>query len=260
MTPRSLVLAAALALSACAIRPPQPPIVLLGEVHDNAAQQALRLQAFQDLLAGGARPALLMEQLDRERQPDIDRLRAAPTPPTADALIAAAGGAPGWNWAFYRPFVQLALDHGLPIVAANVSRADSRRVMSLGLADSGFSPQVPADILVAHAGDIEASHCGMLDAATARRMADAQVARDQFMARLVDRYAERGVVLLAGNGHVRRDVGVPRWLADATRSRSRSIGYLEAGDPSAPGAFDRVVTTPEQPRADPCEAMRKPVG
>ena len=256
-----LCCAAALLLAGCALSPAPstpPAIVLLGEVHDNAAQHALRLAEFRQLLDTGARPALLMEQFDRERQPDIDRLRAAAPAPTAAALIAAAGGGPGWNWAFYTPFVQLALDHGLPIVAVNVSRADSRLVISKGLADTGFSADVPEAIWVAHTGDIEDSHCGMIDAATARRMAGAQVARDQFMARSVEAWADRGVVLLAGNGHVRRDVGVPRWLADRTRARSRSVGYLEDTEVPPAGAYDRVVVTPAQPREDPCAAMRAP--
>jgi uncharacterized iron-regulated protein len=35
-------------------------VVLLGEVHDNAAQHALRLRAFEALLAKGARPVLAL--------------------------------------------------------------------------------------------------------------------------------------------------------------------------------------------------------
>ena len=94
------------------------PVVLLGEVHDNAAQHALRLRAFEGLLAGGARPALALEQFDRNRQADIARALAQTPRPDADALIAAAGGAKGWHWPYYRPFVELALQHGLPIIAA----------------------------------------------------------------------------------------------------------------------------------------------
>jgi len=253
-----LCCAATVLLVACAHSSAPPSIVLLGEVHDNAAQHALRLAEFRTLLDSGARPALLMEQFDRDRQPDIDRVRAATPAPTAAALVAAAGGGPGWDWAFYTPFVQLALDRGLPIVAVNVSRAESRQVMSQGLADTGFSADVPDAVWTAHTADIEDSHCGMIDAATARRMAGAQVARDQFMARSIEAWADRGVVLLAGNGHVRRDVGVPRWLADRTRARSRSIGYLEDTDVPPPGAYDRVVVTPPQAREDPCAAMHQP--
>ncbi len=245
--------------TACATTDPAPglalrqPVVLLGEVHDNAAQHALRLQAFETMLARGARPALVMEQFDREHQAAIDARRSASPPPDADALIAAGQGAAGWHWPFYRPFVAQALAHDLPIVAANVGRAEARRVMADGLAAHGFDADVPADLLAAQAAAIEASHCGMVGAEQAARMALAQVARDQAMARALQAHADRGAVLLAGNGHVRTDIGVPRWLDGTTRARSEAIGVLEEGD--ATTAFDRVVVTPAQPRSDPCAGI-----
>ena len=258
------------------------PLLLLGEVHDNAAQHALRLQALQAVLSRGARPALLLEMFDRERQAAIDAEQlatAVDTPATAtatsdsatasdqldrrvDALIDAAGRSPGWHWPFYRPYLRLALQHRLPIVAANVSRADARLVIQQGLGASGFTPEVPADIDRAQAQAIEQSHCGAIDTATATRLARAQVARDQFMARLVVAHAERGVVLLAGNGHVRRDIGVPRWLPAEWRSRSHAVGYLEispANTDADTAAYDEVLFTDPQARGDPCAALRPPV-
>ena len=243
----------------CAAVPPaDAPLLLYGEVHDNAAQHAQRLEKLRTLLDGGARPALLFEQFDRERQPEIDRAVASGM--GADGVIAAAAATTGsgWNWDFYRPLVELALRHQLPIVAANVSRADARRVIAEGLAAHGFDARVPADIASAQAALIEGSHCGQIDAATARRMSSAQVARDQAMARLVQQHAARGVVLIAGNGHVRRDIGVPRWLDDALRARVQVIGQLELGDEAPAKAFDTVFTTAPQRRDDPCAAMRKP--
>ena len=240
-----------------------PKLLLLGEVHDNAAQHALRLKAFEALLNTGARPALLMEQFDREHQGAIDKLRATRAGIDAAAVITAGVGSSNWNWAFYRPFIDLALAYDLPIVAANVSRTEGRRVMSQGLAASGFEAAVPSDISKALGSTIEGSHCGMLDAATAQRMVPVQVARDQLMARLIEANVERGAVLLAGNGHVRKDLGVPRWLTAATRAQTRSHGYLEAGDDTgaaksgaANTAYDVVKFTPAQKREDPCDAMR----
>lgn len=232
------------------------PVVLLGEVHDNAEQHGLRLAALRRLLAGGARPALLMEQFDRERQGELDRLRQGATPVAAQALIDAAGG-PGWDWPLYRPYLAEALAHGLPIVAANVSRSDARRIISDGLAAGGFDAAVPEVVLEAQASAIVDSHCGQVGPPMARRMAGAQVARDQFMARLVEQHQARGVVLLAGNGHVRQDIGVPRWLAPATRARTRVIGMLERGDTDT-AAYDEVVFTARQPRGDPCAGMAPP--
>ena len=244
-----------------------PTLLLLGEVHDNAAQHALRLQALQRLLASGARPALLMEQFDRERQADINHLQhALPATDsggaehngTLDALVQLGRQAgAGWDWPLYRPYLHLALQYRLPIVAANVSRADARLVMQQGLAARGFDAAVPADIQQAQAEAIVQSHCGQVDTAQAGRMALAQVARDQFMARSISAHAGGAVLLLAGNGHVRKDVGVPRWLPAGLQARSQAVGYLEPDDPSA-AAFDVVVITAAQPRRDPCAASVAP--
>jgi uncharacterized iron-regulated protein len=244
--------------AACALAPPlrfERPLVLLGEVHDNAAQHALRLRAFEAWLATGARPALLLEQFDRDKQAAIDLRRAQSPAPDADALIAVAGGT-GWNWAFYRPFIALALQHDLLIVGTNVSRDEARKVMRDGLAASGFNPAVPDDLLALHAQGIAASHCGLLDTPTARRMALAQVARDQAMAGALQAHVAEGALLLAGNGHVRIDAGAPRWLAPATRARSEAIGLLEPDSADA-GQFDRVLVTATQARPDPCAEMRR---
>ena len=260
----ALLCAALLPLPGCstATRAAGPAVLLLGEVHDNAAQHALRLQRLQALLAGGARPALLMEQFDRERQADINHLlqsvpamdaggAARDAPVDALVRLGRQDNSAGWDWPLYRPYLHLALQYHLPIVAANVSRADARLVMQQGLAAQGFDATVPADIQTAQAQAILQSHCGQVDAALAGRMALAQVARDQFMARSISAQAGRGVLLLAGNGHVRKDVGVPRWLPSGLQARSQAVGYLETGDPSA-AAFDAVVFTAAQPRGDRC--------
>jgi uncharacterized iron-regulated protein len=268
---RALRLAGFVALGACTHLPGQGtdlrrladamrsrPIVLLGEVHDNAEQHALRAQALRELLASGARPALLMEQFDRERQGDIDEAMAR-AGATADDVIEAAGAqGVGWAWPLYRPFISLALEYHLPLVAANVSRADARRVSQEGLAATGFDATVPAEITSYQTQTILASHCGMLNEAQAGRMATAQVARDQFMARLLNEHSARGAVLLAGNGHVRNDVGVPTWLSPAMRQRSVGIGLLENGETGAE-AYDRVIATAAPAaRPDPCDGMKRP--
>lgn len=236
------------------------PVVLLGEVHDNAMQHALRLDALRALVAGGARPALLMEQFDHDRQADLDRARAIATADAESVVAAAASHPAGWNWDSYRPFVALALRYRLPIIAANLSRAAARRVIEAGTQAAGFdAADVPADILEGQASAIAASHCGAVDAGLARRMAFAQVARDRLMARLVETHAARGALLLAGNGHVRTDIGVARWLSAAVRERSVAVGLVEEGD-AASGSFDVVVVTARQPRSDPCAQLRNASG
>lgn len=259
---------ALLMLAACVARPTlaaepalhfSQPVVLLGEVHDNATQHAIRLRAFEAWVAQGHRPVLLMEQFDRNRQPAIDRavasIHGAPTAADADAVIdAGAPGRKGWNWAFYKPYVAVALRWNLPIVAANMGRDEARAVIADGLAAHGFDATVPPLLLAEQTAAVESSHCGLIGTAMAGKMAAAQIARDQFMAQQVETHAARGVLLLAGNGHLRNDIGVPHWLSPAVRSKTESVGVLEAGDGNA-AAYDHTVFTAAQARPDPCEAM-----
>ena len=88
-------------------------------------------------------------------------------------------------------------------------------------------------------------------------MARGQVARDAVMASILSRHASRGAVLIAGNGHVRRDIGVPRWLRTEIRTRTLTVGYLEHGDlAERDAAFDAVLRTAAAERPDPCIAFK----
>ena len=266
-------------LSACAT-PAQPwtlrlsgnTVALLGEVHDNAAQHRLRLDLLRRSFEAGWRPAIAMEQFDVDRQVDIERARRE-RPRDAQHLIELAttpaprAGA-GWNWAYYRPYVALALEYDVPLLAANLSSADARRIVREGLgaafdaprlAALGLDRAVAADWQQAHEREIDRGHCGALPAALWPRMAQAQLARDAVMADLLRRHATLGgLVLLAGNGHVRRDLGVPRWLAgNEWPSRLFVLGLLEHDDTQTPpGAFDVTVRTATAERPDPCAEFR----
>ena len=241
--------------------------VLLGEVHDNRLQHELRWAALRQRLEAGDRPALAFEQFDRNAQSEIDRMRRE-RPGDAGALIAVAG-TKNWDWNSYRPFVQLALDYDLPIVAANLSRADAMAVAATGW-DAVFDARVrtalaldrlPPEFIAAHEQAVARGHCNLLPASALPAMARAQIARDIVLAQSIQPHLTRGVVLLTGNGHARRDIGVPTWLAAAERSTLWTIGMLEAdGDEPADletDRFDAVVLTAPAERPDPCEALRR---
>jgi uncharacterized iron-regulated protein len=241
-------------------------VVLLGEVHDNAAQHTLRVAALRRLVANGARPAIAFEQFDRQRQPDIDRARRD-RPGDANYLIAQAKGRDEWRWDFYRPFVALALQYDLPIVAANLSRDKAMQVAIDGwpavfdarTRDELKLDALPADFRRKHEDAIAAGHCNLLRAEDLSSRARAQVARDIVMARAIRPYVARGVVLLAGNGHVRRDIGVPFWLAVDAMGEVLSIGLLERNDDTSPpedvADFDAYMITERAARADPCKEL-----
>ena len=247
------------------------PVVLLGEVHDNTAQHAARAAALRQWVQSGARPALAFEQFDRERQADIDRARRE-TPPAGTSrsqhLIAQASPQrSGWDWALYRPYLDLALEYELPIVAANLSRTDASRVASQGFAavfDAatigalGLDALTPAAVR-AQQRAIDEGHCKQLPAEMVVRLARSQTARDAALALAIAPHAEHGVVLLTGNGHVRKDIGVPIFLSAAQRARTVTIGLLEdqGATPEWHARFDVAFVTPTQPRPDPCVGFKK---
>jgi uncharacterized iron-regulated protein len=281
MKPWHAVLAVA-ALAACATRPAQDgaftvqalaaqmqrrPAVLLGEIHDNAAQHAVCVKALEQVLQSGLRPALAFEQFDRESQAQIDLVRsdaAHSERERLDRLVAL--GAHGWDWSLYRPFLKMALQYDLPIVAADLSRSDAMRVSQEGfgvLFDPATQRQLgldrlPEDLLLAQVRAVDEGHCHQMPEKMLPSIARAQIARDATLARAIRPYLQRGVILLTGNGHARRDIGVPRFLDPSERDRVTSIGLLEddAGADEAPaGAFDAVFRTPVQQRDNPCETL-----
>jgi uncharacterized iron-regulated protein len=245
-------------------------IVLLGEVHDNPVQHRLRLEVLRRAFEAGWRPSIAMEQFDREQQVDIERARME-RPLDADYLIEKAAtehgkSINGWNWEYYRPYVALALQYGVPLLAANLSRRDAQKVIELGdsavFDDSmqhllGLDRQRPS-LLEAQENEIDLGHCHTLPRAQLPAMARAQVARDAVMAGVLREHAAQGVVLLAGDGHARRDIGVATWFDPPTLARVFAVAFLERGDsPPRSSAFDAVVSTDAEPRPDRCATLRR---
>lgn len=244
------------------------PAVLLGEVHDNVGQHGVRAEAFRRLLIAGARPAVAFEQFDRERQPDIDRARRERAPEgrsLADHVIAQARTPKdNWDWAQYRPFVEMALQFDLPIVAANLSRSDASRVAREGVAAVFAEPErrrlglerIDDELQSEHERIARSAHCNLLPTSTLPGLARAQIARDAVLAQALRSHLAGGVVLLTGNGHARRDVGVPRHLTADERLQVWSIGLLEQGTDERAKVYDVAFLTPAQPRSDPCAQLK----
>jgi uncharacterized iron-regulated protein len=224
--------------------------VILGETHDNAEHHRLQRRALQAL--PGTR-ALAMEQFDSEHQAAID---AAQAKKAGAEAIADAGrfDRKGWNWPLYRPLVELAVERGWPIIAANLSRSEARRIV----ANPALSPLPPAPAVTQQLErDIAENHCGERpQPKLLAGMVEAQRARDARMASLM----KGRTVLITGNGHARRDVGVPLYLKDPGVV---SVAFLETEpgktapreylrDFYSKASFDFVWFTARHPRADPC--------
>ena len=252
--------------------------ILLGEVHDNPEHHHAQAEVLRALIAQGRRPALAMEQFDREHQPAIDALLAQPgAPPDA---IGDAGGfdRKGWDWPQYAPLLKIASDARLPIVAINLSRNRARDVARQGFASLG--PGVATELALEatwnpvrqaiQAREIDDGHCGKLPPSAMPSMANVQRARDATMADALLGRAGTGAVVIAGTGHVRNDVGIPVYLANrAPDKRVISIGFVEVAPeqlgvndyvrpPATALPFDYVWFTSAAELQDPCAGLVMP--
>ena len=248
---------------------------LLGEVHDNPAHHRFRARLLDALGQAGKRPAVLFEQFDLAA--DAALRDAQQRGADAEALATAGGlDRDGWRWPMHKPLIEAALREHMPVYAANAARATLGAVMKTGDAsglDSALTTrlaQAPwtAEQAALLADDIRESHCNKLPADAVPRLALAQRVRDAAMAEAMVRDATAdGAVLIAGNGHVRRDLGVPVYLG-APAQAIVAVGWVEASADemgatdfprsaaNARPGFDYLWFTSAVERPDPCAAMQ----
>ncbi len=197
--------------------------VLLGETHTIARHHALQARLIRAIAGDGRRPAVVLEMVARDRQGDIDEWRRASTP-DAEAFGAAVEWRDrGWPpWPEYRPIVDAALAHDLPILAGGPGSTLSRRVAAEGLAAladhggqtlPGLATPLEAAAERRLLATLERAHCGLSEHAPLDRMIAVQRLRDASMtATMINAAPDNGAILIAGHGHVRGDYGVPVYL------------------------------------------------
>jgi uncharacterized iron-regulated protein len=223
--------------------------VLLGEQHDAAEHQQIHARTVRELSRRGQLAALVVEMADAGQT-------TAGLPPQADEAAvrqALQWNDKAWPWAAYGPAVMAAVRADVPVLGGNLPRAGFGAAMQ----DTGLDATLPPPALAAQHEAIRAGHCDLLPATQLAPMARIQIARDQSMARTVLAAARPGqvVLLLAGSGHVDRQLGVPQHLPPGFRVRAVR---LQAGGAAAPApAFDAVWATPALPEKDHCAALRQ---
>ena len=233
------------------------PVVILGEIHDNPHHHLLQAETVSAL----APKAVVFEMLTSHQ--------AALVTPDNRANLAAVlqWEASGWpDFAIYAPVFDAT--GNATIYGAAVPRDLAQQAFEWGAAavfgpdaprfglDQPLSPQDQA----AQEAEQADAHCGALPPdilpgfVAAQRLRDAELARVTLQA-----LSDTGgpVVVITGNGHARRDRGIPAYLAVAAPDLSvYAIGLFESGN--LPDAFpiDAWAETEPAPRPDPCLAFQ----
>lgn len=270
MNCRSAVTAALLTgvLAACAqtpaLPPPPPlddllptPLLLMGEQHDAPEHQRLQQATVRALAQRGQLAALVIEMAEQGRQTtglpaDVDETRVR------ERLDWVTDSPGGWPWTTYGPVVMAAVRAGVPVLGGNLPRAQMRAAMANEMLDGAL----PAGALRQQRDNIREGHCGLLPESQIAPMTRIQIARDQSLARTALAAIQPGqtVLLVAGNQHVRRDLGVPQHLP-ATQAHQVVVALARQAEPAAEaGAADRVWDTPPRPPRDHCAEMKTQMG
>jgi len=229
------------------------PRVLVGEKHDNPDHHALQLWLLRALQGQRAQGSLLLEMLQPEQQPLVDKVQGQPLP--AD-LPKALAWQEGWDWQMYGPIVSEALQQRVPLLAANISPDEMRQAYRQPAPLQGEKSNAPA-VRAALLEQVRAGHCGMLPESQLPAMLAVQQQRDRRMAeRLLA--APQPSLLFAGAYHVRKDLGIPLHLADLGASgESKVLLLAEVGEQVAPGEADYVWYTAAMPEQDYCAQLRR---
>ncbi|HWP11833.1 MAG TPA: ChaN family lipoprotein [Ramlibacter sp.] len=226
--------------------------ILLGEQHDAPEHQRIHRDVIDALAARGALGAVALEMA-----PQGGSTSELPRDASESQVQAALRWSSGWPWAAYGPAVMAAVRAGVPVLGANLPRAEMRTAM----AESQLDALLPGPALKAQQQAIRLGHCDMLPETQIVPMTRIQIARDRAMAQTLVSLAVPGktVVLLAGGRHVDRQVGVPLHLPAGLRTK---VVTLRAGAAPDDGRSvidaDATWTTPPVDHKDYCAGVRPP--
>ena len=240
-------------------------VLLLGEIHDNPRHHDIRAQLLRE-------PALNQRKLVAEH---LDAGQVVGAGENLLTRLEQAGfDAKGWQWPLHQPLFAAVLDQNLALYGGNLPREQSRDVfksrgnsLSAGLQTLLLNAPLNEASLKALRREIDEGHCGALPSMMFEGMMAVQRARDAAMADQLMQHLPS--VLLSGNGHAWKHLGVPHILA-ANRPTLRSVSLLllehtafaEATAQAEwlqewQGKADYIWLTPPVSRPDPCLALQK---
>jgi uncharacterized iron-regulated protein len=217
-------------------------VLLLGEQHDAPQHQQRQREELDALISQRQAAALVIEMA--EQGGDTRRLAANASEADArQALGWSASEAAGWDWSVYGPLVMRAVRAGVPVWGGNLPRAELRNTMQ----DATLDTRLTAPALQTQQNQIREGHCQLLPESQIGPMTRVQIARDRALASTAEGAMQPGktVLLVAGNQHVRRDLGVPVHLGSQVKVR---VVLMQSGDNSVNA--NASTANSEQPVAD----------
>jgi uncharacterized iron-regulated protein len=254
--------------------------ILLGETHDNPDHHLLQARLIRVLASLGRRPAVVWEMIPETQQPILDRYWANYSQDAAALGATLSWDASGWpSWRLYQPIAEAAMAARLPMYAAGLSKT-VMRALARGKPPFGFTKRrralglhipFPEALRQRSLEQLYQSHCELMPREALEPLLNAQQSKDAVFAKhMLASGVDDGSLLIAGAGHVRKDLAVPLFLArHQPGARVASVAFLEVQDgvldptdyaadflsPALP--FDYVWFTPRADDQDHCGELKK---
>jgi len=247
--------------------------LLLGEKHDNPDHHQLQKMLLARLYNQQQVASVSVEMLDASTDPQLQELLPRSVANLDELRSALDWDEEGWDWSFYGPILLDAVQQQVPLRSANLTAAEVGEVYGQ-LLEPHIEAALDAQAMEQLKAEIDRSHCNMLPASQFPAMVRVQQSRDYRMAQsLASEAPPQGQlrVLLAGNFHVRRDLGVPNYMPlvspetdseqvlalaflEVAPGEEVAMNYLEAFSDVTP--FDYVWFTPAVTSEDYCAAFQ----
>ncbi|WP_157967675.1 ChaN family lipoprotein [Cohaesibacter intestini] len=243
--------------------------VMIGEKHDNPLHHQRQTMLVRHLRETGAKGQLVAEMAEQRHQSALDTALPDHLDQLGDAIEWEKRGWPAWT--LYQPIFAEALKAGMALKAGNPDRAtlmDAGKGEELDAAllkdlrwERDYAQTQRDDLL----DELVDAHCGMMGRDAMQPLVTMQKLKDAFMARALRQGREAGdvAILIAGNGHTRKDRGVAMFLDDADKVVSVALIEVVRGETDAssypsfdPALYDHVWFTPRLDEIDPCEKFR----
>jgi uncharacterized iron-regulated protein len=235
-------------------------IVILGEIHDNP----LHHKGQANLIERLEPKAIVFEMLSFAQAAIINEGPRSDLDALAVRIDWANSGWP--DFSLYAPVFAALGD--TPVVGAAAPRNVVRAAFSEGAAavfgtgSDQFGLDVPPpDAQLKKRSQMQFdAHCEAMPLEMMDGMVEAQRLRDALFSRSTLEALEKygaPVVVIAGNGHARRDWGMPAMIAQASPNvTTYVVGFVETPNPLNDPRFDKTVPTEPAERDDPCAAFK----
>lgn len=194
--------------------------VILGEYHDHVNQHILATQLLDNLQKIRPQGSLLLEMLSVEQQDFVNQTQQNP-PKNLDKLPKIINWQKSWDWQLYGDIVKHPFLYNYPLIATNLTKTEVKILMQGAEPIKGYQSNKPLikqhifnTIIKNH--DMKADELEESDKRLVNHMVEIQQFRDRRMAEKM-LSAPKPTLLLAGNYHAQKNIGVPIHLQDLTQ-------------------------------------------